>query len=75
MELQEMHREWGQRVRRTRREQDQTATDFARKVGISRTHLHRIEGGFQVPSDGVRIRIAQALGIEANELFSYKDAS
>jgi transcriptional regulator with XRE-family HTH domain len=77
MELTEMHREWGRRVRRLRREKELKAVDFAREAGIARNYLHRIEGGFQVPSDAVRIRIATALGVDANEIFSYdlKDAS
>ena len=70
-----MHAEWGKRVRRARRDKELTATAFAQEVGISRTHLHRIEGGFQAPSDGLRIRIANALGVEPNELFDLKAAS
>lgn len=71
-----MHAEWGRRVRRLRRDKELTATAVAREVGISRTHLHRIEGG-SAASDEVRIRIAQALGVEPGDLFSYdlKDAS
>lgn len=76
MELNEMHTEWGRRVRRIRREKELTATAVAQKVGISRTHLHRIEGGAP-SSDEVRIALAAALGVDPGEIFSYdlKDAS
>lgn len=72
-----MHTEWGKRIRRARREKDVTAVAFARAVGISRTHLHRLEAGQQAPSDGVRVRIAEALDVKPEELFSYdlRDAS
>lgn len=71
-----MYAEWGRRIRRTRREKELTATAVAREVGISSTHLHRIEGG-AASSDDVRIRIAMALGVEVGEIFTYdlKDAS
>lgn len=71
-----MYAEWGRRVRRIRRDKEMTATAVAREVGISSTHLHRIEGG-AASSDEVRIRIATALGVEPGDLFSYdlSDAS
>lgn len=65
-----MYVEWGRRVRRLRREKELTATAVAREVGISSTHLHRIEGGAS-SSDEVRIKIAKALGVEVGEIFSY----
>lgn len=70
MELTEMYSEWGRRVRRIRRDKELTATAVARQVGISSTHLHRIESG-AASSDEVRIRIAKALGVEPSDLFSY----
>jgi transcriptional regulator with XRE-family HTH domain len=70
METSEMQSEWGRRVRRLRREKDLTATEVARRVGIHRNHLHRIEGGAAC-SDAVRVRIADVLEVEPSELFSY----
>jgi len=70
MELTEIYAEWGRRVRRLRRDKELTATAVAREVGISSTHLHRIEGG-AAASDEVRIRIAKTLGVEPGDLFSY----
>jgi len=73
----EIHEEWGKRVRQARRAKDITAVKFAADVGISRTQVHRIESGQQAPSDGLRIRIAEALDVDPNEIFSYdlRDAS
>jgi transcriptional regulator with XRE-family HTH domain len=77
MEISEIHEEWGRRIRRARRAKDETAVSFAASVGISRTHLHRLEAGQQAPSDAVRVRIAEALAMKPEELFSYdlRDAS
>jgi transcriptional regulator with XRE-family HTH domain len=69
-QLTEMHAEWGRRVRRLRRDKELTATSVAREVGISSTHLHRIEGGAP-SSDEVRLRIARALGVDPGEIFNY----
>jgi transcriptional regulator with XRE-family HTH domain len=76
METTEMQAEWGRRVRRLRRDQDLTATEVARRVGIHRNHLHRVERGAAC-SDEVRVRIEKALGVNPGEIFSYdlKDAS
>ena len=71
MELTEMQAEWGRRVRRLRREKELSATELAREAGINRNYLHRIEGGYQTPSDAVRIRIAEALGVETSQIFNY----
>lgn len=67
----EIHEEWGKRVKRARQAKDITAVAFAAEVGISRTQVHRIESGQQAPSDALRIRIAEALGADPNEIFSY----
>lgn len=77
MELTEVHAAWGQRIRRLRRDRDLSATDMAAKVGITRQYLHAIERGQYAPSDAIRQRIAEAVGVELSEIFSYdlKDAS
>lgn len=50
---------------------------MAKDVGITPRYLHAIERGKYAPSLSVQLRIAAALKVEANELFSYdlKDAS
>lgn len=66
-----MQAEWGRRIRKLRRDKELTATEVARRVGIHRNHLHRIEGG-AATTDEVRIRIADALGVKPEEIFTFK---
>lgn len=77
MELTEVHQAWGQRIRRLRRDRDLTVNELAEKVGITRQYLHALERGQYAPSEAVRLKIAEALGAELAEIFSYdlKDAS
>jgi len=71
METSEVQAEWGRRVRRLRREKDLTVTEVARRVGIHRNHIHRIEAGAAC-SDEVKVRIAEALEVSPGDLFSYE---
>lgn len=71
MESSEVQAEWGRRIRKLRRDKELTATEVARRVGIHRNHLHRIEGG-AATTDEVRIRIADALGVKPEEIFTFK---
>jgi DNA-binding XRE family transcriptional regulator len=77
MELIEVHKAWGAKIRRLRRDRDLPATVLAEKTGITRQYLHAIERGAYAPSEVVRLRIATALEVEVGEIFSYdlKDAS
>lgn len=75
MEMTEAQATWGAEIRRVRREKDLTAAAVAREVGISRGYLHEIERGRYSPSDEVKIRIADAIGVDPNELFNLKVAS
>lgn len=45
-----------------------TAWQFAKKVGISGTHMRRLELGERGPSPDVRNRIAAALGVSLEDL-------
>lgn len=71
MESSELQVEWGRRIRKLRRDKELTVSEVARKIGIHRNHLHRIEGGAAC-SDEVRLRIADALGVKPEEIFTFK---
>lgn len=77
MEQTEAQAAWGRRIRRIRRDSELTATSVAQDAGITRRYLYALERGMYSPSVGVQIRVAAALGVEPNEIFSYdlKDAS
>jgi len=77
MEATDMSATWGSRIRRLRRDRELTATAVAKQVGITRPYFHAIERGQYTPSEGVRLRIAAALGVDPGEIFNYdlSDAS
>jgi putative transcriptional regulator len=77
MEITEVQKAWGEKIRRLRRDKDLTVTAMAATTGITRQYLNAIERGRYAPSEVVRARIAEALGVQLSEIFNYdlKDAS
>lgn len=65
--------EWGTRVRRRRAEVGMTQTELAAAVRTAGGNISRIERGEYVPSDEVRIKIAEALQVQVSDLFPYPD--
>lgn len=63
--------QWGKRIRRIRREKELTVTAVAKDADITRQYLNAIERGQYAPSVKVRLRIAEAISADPNELFSY----
>ncbi|HEY1213189.1 MAG TPA: substrate-binding domain-containing protein [Bryobacteraceae bacterium] len=49
------------------------ATELARRVGISRQTLHAIESGTYVPNTSVALRLARALDLTVEALFSLEE--
>ena len=56
------NRDIGARVSALRQERKVTASDFARRVGISQPQISRLENGLQGFRSGTLIKIAKALG-------------
>jgi putative transcriptional regulator len=56
------------RVQRAMR--DLTQADLADRAGITRASVNAIEGGRMVPSIYLALKLARALGISVDELFS-----
>lgn len=71
MEQTEMQAAWGRRIRRLRLLSDLTAIEIAEAAGITRRYLYALEQGQYSPSVGVQIRVAEALGVEPNQIFNY----
>ncbi len=65
----------GRRLRKVRRDKELTATYVAAQAGVSRNYLHRVEGGMHEPSDDVRIRLAEVLGVQVGDIWSYPDTA
>jgi transcriptional regulator with XRE-family HTH domain len=59
---------FGKLVKRQRLSQDLTASDLAGKVGMSTSHIGRIERGERFPSARMLRKMAQPLGFSPEEL-------
>ena len=62
---------WGRRLREVRTERDISGSELAKKVGVTRQHIQRIETGKCTAGDSVRVRIAAALGVAVDDIFDY----
>ena len=56
------------RVQRAMR--DLTQADLAERAGITRASVNAIEGGRMIPSIFLALKLARALGVSVDELFS-----
>lgn len=65
------HPIWGAGVRTLREEQGLTQTQLAELSGVGQPTISRVERGSRQISDGVRVRLATALGVDAHGLFPY----
>lgn len=67
----ELQATWGKRLREIRTERGLTGGDLGKAAGVTRQHIQRIETGQSAVSDTVKIRIAEALGVEVTDIFDY----
>ena len=58
------------RLRELRAERDLTQAALAELVGVSRKTINTIENGVFVPSTLLALKLARALGLTVEELFS-----
>jgi transcriptional regulator with XRE-family HTH domain len=58
----------GRAVKEAREGMGMPVTVLARRTGVSRTTIHRIESGSRVPSMGLLERIAKELRVQPAEL-------
>jgi putative transcriptional regulator len=49
---------------------DLTQADLAERAGITRASVNAIEGGRMIPSILLALRLARALGVSVDDLFS-----
>ena len=57
-------------LRELRAERDLTQAGLAEMVGVSRKTINTIENGVFVPSTVLALKLAQALGLTVEDLFS-----
>lgn len=73
MDTETLYRTWGERIRAARRSKgDMSQADLARAVGTSQQAISQFEVGFRAPPDVLRLRIADALGVDVSDLFTYE---
>lgn len=67
----ELHAHWGRRLRELRLERGLSINSLSRLADVDPAGLSKIERGLQSTSDDRRLRIAAALGVDPNEIWSY----
>lgn len=70
-----IQRRWGDAIRALRVEHGLSVSALARTVGLDPSHLWRAEQGQAGLGDELRIRLAEALGVRVESIFSYPDTS
>lgn len=65
-----MSEELANNLRDARSSRGWTQAELAEKVGVSRKTINTVENGVFVPSTLVALKIARALGMTVEELFS-----
>lgn len=64
---------WGEGVRLLRSIKNLSQVALAERARVTQPTISRIENGSRRVSDSARLRIADALGVNAHELFPYID--
>lgn len=68
--------EWGQRLRHRREQLGLSLCEVARRAGTGEPYYRRIERGeigTRGPSDDMRMRIAAALSVRVEDVWSYPE--
>lgn len=73
MPVTELPQIWGERIRKLRTERGLSRVKFAHLVDVDPSNVWRIENGYVAPSDATRVRIAEALGLRVEDIFTYPD--
>jgi transcriptional regulator with XRE-family HTH domain len=58
----------GARIRKAREQANLSQAELARRIGMSKTSMHAIEGGHTDPRASRIVAIAQALGVSTDAL-------
>lgn len=70
----DLYTTWGENLRSHRASAGLSQRQLADQAGTTGAHVSNIERGLTSVSDGLRMRLAAALGTTAAELFPYPDA-
>jgi transcriptional regulator with XRE-family HTH domain len=75
MTVNDLKSTWGDRIRELREERGLSLNYLARVSEIGQSQLWKVEQGERGLSDDARIRLARALGVRVEEIFTYPDTS
>lgn len=71
----DLRKQFGERIKRLRRERDMTQAELAEAAKISVGFVRAIEQAAHAPSFETLESLAQALNVEVIELFNFSDKS
>ena len=66
---------WGQRLQAVRDQKDVSVRDLATQVGVTTQYIYLLQTGAHTPSDELRMKIAAALEVRVEDIWSYPEAS
>lgn len=66
---------WGGRLQRVRDEKQVSVRELATRVGVSTQYVYLLQSGVNTPSDDLRVKIATALDVRVEDIWSYPEAS
>lgn len=62
---------WGHRLKSVRAQRGMSALELSRRAEITSQYVYMLEAGRYSPSDEVRVRIAAALEVQVEDIWSY----
>lgn len=67
----QLREQWGGNIRAAREAAEKTQAELGADVGVNQSTVAKWERGTIAPADGHRLRLAEVLGRDAQELFSF----
>lgn len=69
--MQDLHEGWGEEIARCMKEQGVSGRELARRCGVDASQISRVISGKRNADDELKWKIAGALGVRMDLLFSY----
>jgi DNA-binding XRE family transcriptional regulator len=66
---------WGERLRSERRRRKVSVLELSRHAEVSPQYIYMLEAGRYSPSDDLRVKLAAALEVKVEDIWSYPVAS
>jgi DNA-binding XRE family transcriptional regulator len=66
---------WGERLQAVRDEKNVSVRELASQVGVTTQYIYLLQTGRYSPSDDLRVKLAAALAVKVEDIWSYPEAS